>query len=56
VVGAAIGQAMNEPWIAVISEDDRFCPLVKERIEVGIGQAVGDVSERGLQRHDVKRC
>src|SRR2546430_6444626 len=33
VIGAAIGQAMNEPWISVISEDDGFV-FGEERVEI----------------------
>lgn len=51
MIGAAIGQAMNEPRVAVISEDDRFV-FGEERVEICIAEAVR-MFGTWLQRHDV---
>src|SRR5262245_48705113 len=42
---------MDEPWITVISEDDRFI-FGEERVEVGITESVR-MFGAGLQGHDV---
>jgi hypothetical protein len=51
VVGAAIGEAMNEPGIAVKREHDGFV-LRKQRVKVMIAQAMR-VFTRRLQFHQI---
>src|SRR5207253_4869723 len=51
VVGAPVGQAVNERRVAVVGEHDR--PVGREQgVELVVGQAVG-VFGVGLQAHEV---
>ena len=51
VAGPPIGQAMDEPWIAVKGKDDRLVDG-EERVEVTVGEAVRMLARR-LQRHEI---
>ena len=51
MVGAPIGQSMNQPWIAVVRENDRFVPC-EQAIEVVVAQAVR-VFARRLKLHQI---
>ena len=51
VVGAAVGQPVDQPRVAVVGEDDRLVGG-EERVEVAVGQAVRMLALR-LQRHQV---
>ena len=51
VVGAPVGQPVNQPRVAVVGEDDR--PVAREqRVEVSIGEAVRMLVLR-LEPHQV---
>ncbi len=51
VIGAAIGQAMNEPRIAVECEDDGFIGG-EDGVEIAVGETVGMLGGR-LERHQI---
>ena len=49
VVGAAVGQAVDQPRIAVVGEDDRLVGG-EQRVELGVGQAVRVLAVGGCSR------
>ncbi len=51
VVGAAIGEAVDEPGVAVEGEDDGLV-FGEEDVEVGVGEAVG-MFGAGLEFHEI---
>src|SRR5689334_7372789 len=51
MAGPAVGQAMDEPWVAVESKNDRLVGR-EERIELAIRKPVRMVARR-LQRHQI---
>ena len=51
VVGAPVGQPVDQPGIAVVGEDDRLL-AGEESVEILVRQAVGVLFAR-LQRHQV---
>ena len=51
VIGAAVGEAVNEPGVAVEGEDDGLVRGEK-RIEIVVAQAVGMLGV-GLELHEV---
>ena len=51
VVGAPIGQTVNQRWITVVVEDHRFVAR-EESVEVAVASTRGVLARR-LQRHQV---
>ncbi len=51
MVGTTVSKAVDQPWIAVVGENDRLV-AGEQRIELAVRQAVGVLGLR-LQTHDV---